>query len=54
MQDYVVVRCGRICGKEDESMNHTWMSKDARELIKDEWRKGKIGDQLSSRLLRQL
>ena len=45
--------CG-ICGKEDESINHRWMYKDARELIKDEWREGKIGEELSSRLLRQL
>ena len=51
----------RICGMEDESINHIWMCKDARELIKDkwvrgvdEWREGKIGEELSSRLLRQL
>ena len=38
-----------------------WMCKDARELIKDEWvrgvdewREGKIGEKLSSKLLRQL
>ena len=30
------------------------MCKDARELITDEWREGKIGEELSSRLLRQL
>ena len=51
----------RICGKEDESINHIWMCEDARELTKDEWvkgvdewREGKIGEELSSRLLRQL
>ena len=33
----------RICGKEDENINHIWMCEDARELIKDEWREGKIG-----------
>ena len=26
----------RVCGKEDESINHIWMCEDARELIKDE------------------
>ena len=26
-----------ICGKEDESINHPWMCKDARKLIMDEW-----------------
>ena len=53
-------RC-RICGKKDESINRIWMCKDARELLKDEWvrgvdewREGKIGEELSSRLLRQL
>ena len=51
----------RICGKEDESINRIWMCKDTREPIKDEsvrgvdeWREGKIGKELSSRLLRQL
>ena len=44
----------RICGKEDESMNHIWMRED--EWVKgvSEWRKGKIEGELTSRLLRQL
>ena len=53
--------CG-ICGEEeDESINHIWMCKDAREPIKDEWvrgvdewREGKTGEEPSSSLLRQL
>ena len=51
----------RICGEEDESINRIWMCEDARELIKeewvkegDEWRKGKIGEELNLLLLRQL
>ena len=54
----------RICGKEDESLNHIWMCEDARKLIMnewvkefDEWREEKIGrggGGLTSRLLRQL
>ena len=46
----------RICGKEDESINHILMCEDARELINDEWVKGvdEWREGLSSRLLRQL
>ena len=47
-----------ICGKEDIRMNLILMCEDARVLIKDEWvkevdewREGKIGEELSSRLL---
>ena len=51
----------RICGKENESINHIWMCEDAKELIMDErvkevdeWREEKIGKELRARLLRQL
>ena len=54
------MKIGAVGYVEDESINQIWPCKDARELMKDEWvkgvnewREGKIGEELSSRLLRQ-